>query len=147
MAAAMGPGTALGSALDRQTDSLLRRVGAEGPHSAGKAGAGKAGGDGKIEKSAAEFESILLGTWLQQAQQSFATVPGGDGEDDDPAKDQLQGMAVQSLAGSLTALGGIGLARMIAAELHRSADRGSGQDKAVGAGAVGPPAVGTGRGG
>jgi hypothetical protein len=36
----------------------------------------------KIEKSAKDFESILLGSWLQQAEQSFASLPGGDGDDD-----------------------------------------------------------------
>ena len=30
----------------------------------------------KIEKSAKDFESILLGSWLQQAEQSFGSLPG-----------------------------------------------------------------------
>jgi len=52
----------------------------------------------KIEKSAKDFESILLGTWLQQAEQSFGSLPGGDDDDDaDSGKDQFQGMAMQSL--------------------------------------------------
>jgi len=38
--------------------------------------------DQKIEKSAKEFESILLGSWLQQAEKSFGSLPGGDDEDD-----------------------------------------------------------------
>jgi len=60
----------------------------------------------------------LLGSWLQQAEQSFAKVPGGDGEDeDDSGKDQFQGIAMQALAGSLTASGGIGIARMITKHL------------------------------
>ena len=29
--------------------------------------------DAKIDKSAKDFESLLLGSWLQQAQESFAT--------------------------------------------------------------------------
>lgn len=77
----------------------------------------------KIEKSAKEFESILLGSWLQQAEQSFGTVPGGDGDDDaDAGKDQLQGMAMQSLGTSLTSSGGIGIAKMIAKQLHKAQD-------------------------
>jgi hypothetical protein len=32
----------------------------------------------KIDKGAKEFEAILVGSWLQQAEQSFATVPGAD---------------------------------------------------------------------
>lgn len=75
--------------------------------------------DGKIEKAGKDFESILLGSWLQQAEQSFAKVPGGDGEsDDDASKDQFQGIAMQALAGSLTASGGIGIAKMITKHLH-----------------------------
>jgi Rod binding domain-containing protein len=77
----------------------------------------------KIEKSAKDFESILLGSWLQQAEQSFATVPGGDGDEDaDAGKDQLQGMAMQSLGTSMTNSGGIGIARMIAKQLHKAQD-------------------------
>jgi Rod binding domain-containing protein len=76
----------------------------------------------KIEKSAKDFESILLSSWLQQAEQSFGSVPGGDdGEDADPGKDQLQGMAMQSLGNSMTAAGGIGIARMISTQLHKAA--------------------------
>jgi Rod binding domain-containing protein len=77
----------------------------------------------KIEKSANDFEAILLSSWLQQAEQSFGSVPGGDDDDDaDPGKDQLQGMAMQSLGSSMTASGGIGIARMISTQLHKAAD-------------------------
>jgi Rod binding domain-containing protein len=77
----------------------------------------------KIEKSAKDFESILLGSWLQQAEQSFGSVPGGDGDDDaDPGKDQFQGMAMQSLGTSMTAAGGIGIAKMISKQLHKADD-------------------------
>ena len=77
----------------------------------------------KIEKSAKDFESILLGSWLQQAEQSFGSLPGGDDDEDaDAGKDQLQGIAMQSLGTSMTAAGGIGIAKMISAQLHRAAD-------------------------
>ena len=77
----------------------------------------------KIEKSAKDFESILLGSWLQQAEQSFGSLPGGDDDDDaDAGKEQFQGMAMQSLGNSMTAAGGIGIAKMIAKQLHRAAD-------------------------
>jgi Rod binding domain-containing protein len=77
----------------------------------------------KIEKSAKDFESILLGSWLQQAEQSFGSLPGGDDEDDaDAGKDQFQGMAMQSLGTSMTASGGIGIAKMISKQLHRTED-------------------------
>lgn len=75
--------------------------------------------DAKIEKAGKDFESILLGSWLQKAEQSFATVPGGDDDDEeDPGKGQFQGLATQSLATSLSAHGGIGIARMITQHLH-----------------------------
>lgn len=74
----------------------------------------------KIEKSAKDFEAILLSSWLQQAEESFGSVPGGDDDDADPAKDQLQGIAMQSLGNAMTAAGGIGIARMIATNLHKT---------------------------
>ncbi len=119
MAETSGIGAQAGTTLlDAQTDRALAQV-----HG------GKASGPGenaKIEKSAKDFESILLGSWLQQAEKSFATVPGGDEDDDeDPGKDQFQSMGMQSLAGSLVASGGIGIARMIAGQLHRIDDAAS----------------------
>jgi Rod binding domain-containing protein len=75
----------------------------------------------KIEKSAKDFESILLGSWLQQAEQSFGSVPGEvDDDDTDPGKDQFQGLAMQSLGTSMTASGGIGIAKMISKQLHKA---------------------------
>ena len=74
----------------------------------------------KIEKSAKDFESILLGSWLQQAEESFGSVPGEDGDDIDPGKEQFQGLAMQQLGTAMTADGGIGIARMISKQLHKS---------------------------
>ena len=77
----------------------------------------------KIEKSAKDFESILLGSWLQQAEQSFASLPGGDDDSDaDTGKEQFQGIAMQSLGEAMTAAGGIGIAKLIARQLHKAAD-------------------------
>ena len=78
--------------------------------------------DAKIDKAGKDFESILLGSWLQQAEQTFAKVPGGDGndEDDDSGKDQFSGISMQALAGSFTASGGIGIAKMITTNLRKS---------------------------
>ncbi len=85
-------------ALDAQNDKLLQHA--------------------KIAKAGKDFESILLGNWLQSAEESFAKVPGGDGEDDDAGSGQFQGIAMQALAGSLTASGGIGIAKMITRSLQ-----------------------------
>ncbi len=77
----------------------------------------------KIEKSAKDFESILMSSWLQQAEQSFGSLPGSEeGDDADSGKDQFQGIAMQALGASLTASGGIGIAKMIAKSLHRAED-------------------------
>lgn len=78
--------------------------------------------DAKIEKSATDFESILLSSWLQQAEQSFGSVPGGDDEDTDSGKDQYMGIAMQSLGASMTASGGVGIAKMISTSLHKEED-------------------------
>lgn len=102
---------------DAQGDRLLR-----GARTSIKSTASPGAEDAKIQKAGKDFESILLGSWLQQAEQSFAKVPGGDGqdEDDDSGKDQFQGIAMQALAGSLTASGGIGIAKMITSNLRAS---------------------------
>jgi len=79
--------------------------------------------DAKIEKSAKDFESILLGSWMSQAEQSFGSLPGADEDDDaDSGKEQFQGIAMQSLGSSMTASGGIGIAAMISKQLHKAED-------------------------
>jgi Rod binding domain-containing protein len=99
------------SPLTTQADKVLQHPGSAATENS------------KIEKSAKDFESILLGTWLQQAEQSFASLPGGDDDGDaDAGKEQFQGMAMQSLGTSMTAAGGIGIAKMISKQLHKAAD-------------------------
>jgi Rod binding domain-containing protein len=96
------------NALQTQTDQTIQQAGSSAAASRDVK---------KVEKAGKDFESILLGNWLQQAENSFATVPGGDEDDSDAGKDQFQGMAMQALAGSLTAKGGIGIAKMITQHL------------------------------
>jgi Rod binding domain-containing protein len=74
----------------------------------------------KIEKSAKDFESILLGSWLQQTEQSFGSLPGAEDEDADSGKDQYSGIAMQALGTSMTTAGGIGIAKMISTSLHKA---------------------------
>jgi Rod binding domain-containing protein len=81
------------------------------------------GSDGKIEKSAREFESMLLNTWLQQAEESMGTVPGAEDDEDAAGREQMMSLGVQSLSTSLAATGGIGIAKMIAQALHNTADK------------------------
>lgn len=73
---------------------------------------------GKIDKAAKDFESILLGEWLEKAEKSFATVPGADqSENTDPGHDQFQSIGCEFLSGALTKAGGIGIASMISKRL------------------------------
>jgi Rod binding domain-containing protein len=90
--------------------------------------------DAKIEKGAREFEAILVGSWLQQAEQSFATVPGTDA-DQDPGGEQMMSLGVQQLATSIAASGGIGIGKMIAKAMHANADKANAQNAAPAAAA------------
>ena len=83
----------------------------------------RSGEKAKIEKAGRDFESVLLGSWLQDAEKTFATVPGGDEEDGDGTQEQFTGMAMQQLATSLVSAGGIGIARMITDHLAAAATR------------------------
>jgi len=89
----------------------------------------------KIDKAAKEFESILLGEWLEKAEKSFASVPGADpDQDSDPGHDQFQSIGCQFLAEALSKAGGIGIASMISQHLDAAeASRSLGQNPNHGA--------------
>ena len=82
--------------------------------------AGSQVSDTKLLSTAREFESILLGQWLQGAESSFGSVPGSD-EDQDAGDDQMKGFAVQQLAKSLSESGGVGIAGLVSRALKKSA--------------------------
>jgi Rod binding domain-containing protein len=72
----------------------------------------------KIDKAAHDFESLLVGQWLDKAEKSFATVPGADPDrDQDSSHDQFQSIACENLAKSLGKTGGFGIASMISKHL------------------------------
>lgn len=83
----------------------------------------------KIDKAAHDFESILVGQWLEKAEKSFATVPGTDPDQSrDSAHDQFQSIACEALAKGLSKTGGFGIASMIsqhlvAVEAHQASGR------------------------
>jgi Rod binding domain-containing protein len=85
----------------------------------------------KIDKAARDFESILLGEWLEKAEKSFATVPGANpDQDNDPGHDQFESVGCQFLGEALSKAGGIGIASMISkhlktVEASRKTDEGS----------------------
>src|SRR6202451_3278161 len=89
----------------------------------------------KIDKASHDFESILVGQWLEKAEKSFATVPAADpDQDQDRGHDQFQSIACQYLAQGLTKNGGFGIAAMISKHLTAAATSHSAESKAAGAG-------------
>lgn len=117
----MGTGIVSGSLMAQAQSNLLQSQ--ESRMLRQLQGQQASGSDGKIEKSATEFESMLLSNWLQQAEQSMATVPGAEDDEDAAGRDQMMSLGVQSLAGGLAATGGIGIGKMIAQALHHEADK------------------------
>ena len=89
--------------------------------------------DAKIQKGSKQFEALLLGGWLQQAEHSFASVPGGD-DGDDSQRDQVMSFGVQSLATFMAGSGKFGISEMVAKAMEKRAD------KAAGPTASDPPA-------
>ena len=79
----------------------------------------------KIDKGAKEFEAVLVGSWLQQAEQSFATVPGAD-DGEDVGRGSMMSLGVQTLATSMAASGGIGIANMVGKAMHAAAAKADG---------------------
>lgn len=75
---------------------------------------------GDVAASAREFESILLGQWLQAAESSFATVAGTD-DDQSSQDEQMKSYGVQQLANALSRAGGIGIATMVSKALEHTA--------------------------
>lgn len=85
----------------------------------------------KIEKAGKDFESILLGEWLQKAEKSFATVPGADPDKDkDSGFDQFQSISCQFMGEGLSHAGGIGIASMISKHLKMIEAKQSSDDNA-----------------
>jgi Rod binding domain-containing protein len=78
--------------------------------------------DARIRKGSKEFEALLLGSWLQQAEHSFASVPGGD-DGDDSQRDQVMSFGVQSLATFMAGSGKFGIAEMVAKAMEQRADK------------------------
>src|SRR5580658_7648347 len=107
------------TALETRQDRMLQQLKAPAT----------ANDDKKIEKGAKEFEAILVGSWLQQAEQSFATLPGAE-DDQDPGRDSMMSLGVQTLSTSMAASGGIGIAKMVAKAMHAAADKAAAQPEA-----------------
>lgn len=125
----MGSLSAQSSALQSSEDRLIQGARLpKGPTDAAK-----------IDKGAKEFEAVLVGSWLQQAEQSFATVPGAD-DGDDVGRGSMMSLGVQTLATSMAASGGIGIGKMVAKAMHAAADKADGQTPGPAATPAGPAA-------
>lgn len=75
----------------------------------------------EVEKSAREFESILVTQWLQQAQEAFASVPGSDREHKEVGHDQFQSIALTALSSTICGTKhGLGISSMIVKYLTSS---------------------------
>ncbi len=81
-------------------------------------GAGKVLDQRQLLAKAKEFESILLGQWLEATESSFGQAPGS--EEEDAASDQVRGFAVQQLAKGMSDLGGVGIAQIVASALSKT---------------------------
>lgn len=84
----------------------------------------------EIDKAARSFESLLVGHWLEQAEKSFASVPGTDpDQQNDSSRDQFMSIACESLAQGLSNNGGLGIAKMISRGLQVVSEHQGGPSK------------------
>ena len=75
----------------------------------------------RLSSAAKEFESVLLGQWLKEAESSFGSVPGS--EEDDAGGEQMKEFAMQHVAAEITDRGGIGIAPMVEKALAKQETR------------------------
>ena len=73
-----------------------------------------------LHKAAVQFESVLLGQWLESAEKSFATVPGTD-DDADAGGEQMMSFGMQQFATAIATSGGLGIARLVERGLLKAA--------------------------
>lgn len=69
------------------------------------------GNAARLTSAADEFESVLLGQWLKDAESTFGSVPGS--EEGDPGGEQMKEFTMQHLASEITNHGGIGIAPIV----------------------------------
>ncbi|MBZ5573077.1 MAG: hypothetical protein LAO09_14495 [Acidobacteriia bacterium] len=76
----------------------------------------------KIVRASQEFEAVLLNTLLGSLEQSFSAMPGKKLE---TGSDHYHYLGMQTLASSLAAGGGLGIADRIVRSLRMSEDSGT----------------------
>jgi Rod binding domain-containing protein len=77
----------------------------------------------KLKKAAQEFESMLLSSWLQKMNESFA----GNDEKQDPAHDTFTSLGTEAMAQALAARGGVGIAAKLLKQLQKPIAAGAGR--------------------
>jgi len=65
----------------------------------------------RLTSAAEEFESVLLGQWLKDAESTFGSVSGS--EEEDSGGEQMKEFTMQHLASEITYRGGIGIAPIV----------------------------------
>ena len=63
----------------------------------------------KLVKATRDFEAILLSSWLEKLEESYA----GTIDETDPAHGTLASMGAEAMASALAARGGIGVSRLL----------------------------------
>lgn len=71
----------------------------------------------RLSSAAKEFESVLLGQWLKDAESSFGSLP--ESEEDDATGEQFKEFAMQRVATEISDRGGIGIAPMVESALAK----------------------------
>jgi Rod binding domain-containing protein len=87
--------------------------------SIGTAAAKSSPSSARVTAAAQEFESVLIGQWLTNAESTFGTVPGSE-QPEDAGASQMNEFAMQHLASEIAKRGGIGIAHLVEAGLMKS---------------------------
>jgi Rod binding domain-containing protein len=77
-------------------------------------------GASKLDKVAADFESLLLSQMLRSARESAGAGPCGDDSEDSESNSSLVELGEQQFAQALAANGGLGIAKMVVAGLKNA---------------------------
>lgn len=106
------PSTPLSPLAGLDTASLLQGTATADRSTAAKTPA-------NIHHAAVQFESVLLGQWLESAEKSFATVPGSE-DSDDAGGEEMMSFGMQQFAAAIAKSGGLGIARLVEHGLNAS---------------------------
>lgn len=72
----------------------------------------------KIDKSSKDFEAILIGNWIDKAQEAFGVAADGS---TDPGSGTYRQLGAQAIAQMMANRDALGIGRMVAASLAKSA--------------------------